>query len=235
MAFNWRIFNGKTPYLCLPKTCHLLIAAPFNRTVGCCNPRGILGPKNWRLPNTGLIDPGDMELAYPDILDSVKRGRGSPQQKCWTFRMSFWKAQAAKEICETPKCEQNHHLSYNLSEVLVLGLNRIASVDYNNPSSTPVRVFKCPLPKRTAPSISHRWSCQTFVKNSANFLRNQSSILRTLLQSRICTLYFDSKVGPHWVTTALHSGWAMKPIPREKVVEIMVHVKHRINAPHFSG
>ena len=35
--------------------------------------------------------------------------------------MSFLKAQAAKPICETPKCEQNHHLSYNLSEVLVLG------------------------------------------------------------------------------------------------------------------
>ena len=35
------------------------------------------------------------------------------------------------------------------------------------------------------------------------------------LVSGICTLYFDSKVGPHWVTTALHSGWAMKPIPRE--------------------
>ena len=73
---------AKHPYLCLPKTCHLLIAAPFKRMVGCCNPRGILGPKKGRLPNTGLIDPGDMELAYPDILDSVKRGRGRPQQKC---------------------------------------------------------------------------------------------------------------------------------------------------------
>lgn len=62
---------AKHPYLCLPKTCHLLIAAPFNRTVGCCNPRGILGPKKWRLPNTGLIDPGDMELAYPDSLISL--------------------------------------------------------------------------------------------------------------------------------------------------------------------
>lgn len=63
---------AKHPYLCLPKTCHLqphgwLLQSTWG-----------LGPKNWRLPNTARLDPGDMDLAYPDILDSVKRGRGSP-------------------------------------------------------------------------------------------------------------------------------------------------------------